>query len=462
MKAKKTRSVKLEKHLTAKATAKGGAALLEAVGNRTRLWSECRNLLPLRRDPSQGYPTENVVCALIHGLLCGGRGFSATEPMREDRPLLDMIGLDLAPSAETVEDVVKYLACEGVGGLERILDVMGRQSVRGLQGEKRMTLLSVGGFVPVFGDGSMLETDGKTKDWIKVYDGKAGQVTEGVFVGPYQVVSDFVREGEDERGCMMRHGDRIFEALRRTKLIPHALFLLDSHYGDGPFLDYLEKRFKGSRYIVGGNKLKTVGKILSDQPEAVWRDTTKATKKRGFLESAVCVSYIQCEDWTRKRVLVGRRWKKDGDLFYSYAGLITNLREDEGRVAKAMKKEGVSFAEVMWSWYDRKQGLENQWKGLLSDLGLHHPPSGKASVNAVFFAIAALGNNLSLICRRLLLDGENRRMALWRFRRDVIDVAAEVKMHAGRVIARVMDARERIFKQLEAAFARISRLQCVL
>ena len=461
MKAKKSRSVKLEKHLTATATAKGGAALLEAVANRIRLWGDCRKLLPARRDRSQGYPTENVIAALIHGLLCGGKGFQATEPMRGDEPLLDIIVLDRAPSAETVEEVVKYLAEEKAGGLESILEVMGRQVVRGLKGETIKRLLSAGGFVPVFGDGSLLETEGTTKDCIKVYDGKRGQVTAAFFVGPYQAVSDFLREGEDERVCLMRHGERVRSVLKRTKLMSRALFLQDSHYGDGPYLDFLES-FKGAHYIVGANKLRATSKALSEQPQAAWRDTTAATRKRGWRESAVCVCYIHCAVWRNKRVLVGRRWKKEGDLFYRYSGVITNLSSDDKRVAKAMIETDASFAEVVWRLYGGKQGLENQWKDMLSDLGLHHPPCGKAATNAVFFAIAALANNLSLVCRRLLLEGANRRMALWRFRRDVIDVAGMVTRHAGRMIVRILDSRERIFKQLQAAFARIDALQCVL
>lgn len=462
IKPKKSRSVKLEKHPTTEATSKGGLGFLEAVANRTRLWSDLVKLVPARHDPDQGYAMQNVLSCLIHGLLGGGRGFCATEPMRGDRALLDILGLSLAPSACTVEDVVKYLAGDDVNGLRGILDTMERQALRGLKGEKRRALLSVGGYLPVFGDGSMLETDGKTKDCIKVYNGKAGQVTEGVFVGPYQVVSDFLRQGDDERSCLIRHGDRVHDVLRKTRLQTHALFLLDSAYGDGPFLDYLEDRFKRSHYIVGSNKLKAASRVLAEQPEAVWQDTTRSSKDPEIHDSAICVCYLQCEGWKKKRLLVGKRWRKHDELFYHYSGLITNLGEDLKRVSKAMRQGSKSFAEVVWSWYARKQAFENQWKDLLTDLGLHHPPSGKAAVNAVFFAIAALGNNLSLIARRRLLTRSDRRMTLWRFRRDLIDVPAEVKRHAGRVIVRIMDSRERVFKMLMDAFERIENLQCVL
>jgi len=463
MKAKISRPVKLKKSPMKPATAKGGAALLEATANRMRLWSDCRKLLPARRDPSQGYPTVNVVSALVHGLLCGGRGFQATEPMRGDRPALDIIGLDQAPSAPTAEDVVKYLARDDVGGLDALHAVLERQATRALHAESIGSLCLPGGFAPVFGDGSLLETGGKTKDCIKVYRDKgAGQLALAAFIGPYQVVSDFAREGEDERRCLMRRGKSVLRVLRKTRLLSRALFLQDSAYGDGPYLDWLERSFKGAHYVIGAGKLSAMRESLQAQPESVWRDTTKETRGRGWESSAVCVCYIQCRDWPKKRVLVGRRWKLPGELFPRYSGVITNLASSQSRMARAMRDCGKDFAGTVWDFYDAKQGMENSWKDLLCDMGLHHPPSGKAAANAAFFAVAALANNLSLVCRRGLLKGADRRMTLWRFRRDLIDVAATARCHAGRVIVRILDARERIFLQLQAAFERIESLQCVL
>jgi len=42
------------------------------------------------------------------------------------------------------------------------------------------------------------------------------------------------------------------------------------------------------------------------------------------------------------------------------------------------------FVPVMWKLHGHKQGMENQWKDLLRDMGLHAMPCGKADVNAVF------------------------------------------------------------------------------
>jgi len=72
-------------------TVNGGLALVQAVARRQRVISDARRLLPARRDPSQGFATETVAMAVVHGLLSGGRGFSATEHLRDDRPALKVL-----------------------------------------------------------------------------------------------------------------------------------------------------------------------------------------------------------------------------------------------------------------------------------------------------------------------------------------------------------------------------------
>ena len=49
-------------------------------------------------------------------------------------------------------------------------------------------------------------------------------------------------------------------------------------------------------------------------------------------------------------------------------------------------------------------------------------------------------------------------MRLWRFRRDVIDVAATVMLHARQVIVKLIDARAQYVSQLHQAMLRVSRL----
>jgi hypothetical protein len=165
-----------------RATAKAGLALVQTLARRTRLAGDIERQLPARKDPTQGFTVPAALLALVHGLLSGGRGFSATEPLRGDTPLLAVLGLERAPSAETVEAVTKSLASEcGAAGMASLLARQARRLIeRSPHGQMRLQ----NDFVPVFGDGSLTEVEGQCFDAIKVIDGQRGQLTAGVFVGP--------------------------------------------------------------------------------------------------------------------------------------------------------------------------------------------------------------------------------------------------------------------------------------
>lgn len=438
-------------------TSVGGLCVAEALAARLGLWTQCRRRLPARRDPSQGFETGAVVAALVHGLLAGGQGFSATEPMRGDGPLLEILGLPRAPSAETVEEVVKHLAAHAHGHAA-LAEVMESLAAKIIAHMRRPDLLHED-FVYAWADGTLLETEGKTKEAIKVIDGARGQLAAGLFIGPLLVASDFAREGQGEqalvRGFVTGAARRV---LKTTRLLRSTLFALDSLHGDGPTLDLLESRaLRGSHFIVGAQKLAETSRVLAEQPECAWIDTG-ARPSRGWRESGACTCWIQCQGWESKRLLVGRRWKNEGEMIWNFAGVITDLTPGEPRVAALMRRERICFGEAIWRLYTHKQAMENHWKDLLSDLGLHHPPSGSVAANAVFLAIAGLAHDLSVGVRRLALEGPSRAMRLWRLRREVFEMPARVMRHARRVIVQMLDGRAHLRQQLQAAMLALARL----
>jgi hypothetical protein len=229
--------------------------------------------------------------------------------------------------------------------------------------------------------------------------------------------------------------------LRPLRWKRRALWLMDSLHGDGPSLDRLEEHKQ--RYVVGANKLQQTQTVLAGQPEWAWEDTG-AREKLGWDESAVCLAYVQCEGWAHKRVLVGRRWRRSGQMFYDYAGVLTNLTEKD---LEAMRKRGLSFARAVWRLYDYKAGCENYYKDLLEDLGLHHPPCEQHHRNAAFYALGALAHTLGRAVDLIGGRGEDRgnttrqdgrprkrptpsRMRLWRLIRTLFVLPARVRIRA--------------------------------
>jgi hypothetical protein len=434
-----------------RATAKAGLALVQTLARRARLVSDIERHLPARKDPTQGFTVSAALLALIHGLLSGGRGFSATEPLRDDAPLLALLGLERAPSAETTEGVVKYLA-ERTAAMDALLALNARRLI---ERTAHAQLRTGDDFVPCWGDGSLVEVQGKRFDAIKTIDGSRGQMACGVFVGPYATGLTMAGQGEGEltvvRGLLET---AVGQVLRPCKLLGKTLFLLDSLYGDGPTLDQLET-YCAARYIVGANKLKAAEQVMMDLPEVCWRDSG-ANARRGWAQSGVAEAWLRCEGWERNRTIVCRRWRKEGEMFWNYAAVLTNLSHNDSRIEKRMRHNGLGFAETVWGLYDRKQAMENQWKELLSDLGLHHPPCARAAVNAIFYGAAALAYNLAVGVRLIGLTGSDRRMRLWRLRRELFDVAGRAARH-GRVVAvRLLAACGERIDRLLAAMERLA------
>ena len=99
----------------------GGLALVGRLAHRTRLWSDCRKLMPSRTRTDAGYDSTAVVSAMIHGLLSGSRGTYAAEPLREDRALRRLVGL--AAGVPDAPPVVRAwgpcAAAAGVWGVAR-------------------------------------------------------------------------------------------------------------------------------------------------------------------------------------------------------------------------------------------------------------------------------------------------------------------------------------------------------
>jgi hypothetical protein len=434
-----------------------GLGLIQKAARLTRLVSDAREQLAARKDPTQGFETAAVVLALIHGLLRGGEGWSATEPMRGDAGLLEALGLKVAPSAETVEEVVKYLALER-DGREQANALLGLQARRCVERDGRSALLACDGFVPLWADGTLLEITGQTFDSVKTIKGRRGQMAVGAFVGPWAAGLDFAvgSEGEETVGRRLVTAG-IERVLRPARLMGDALILLDSLYGDGPTFDQLDGYVEKPKYVVGVSKLLAAHEQLRDAAECQWRDTGPQPS-RGWIESGVGQFWLRARDWSVNRVMVGRRWRVEGEMIWNYAGVVTNLTADDERVARLMRARRWTFEQAVWHLYSHKAGMENQWKDLLSDLELHHPPCAKAAVNAVFYALAGLAYNLSLAVRRWGLEGPSRRMRLWRLRSEVLAVAGYAVHHARTVVLRLVDARDHLVDQLLAAMGRLARL----
>jgi hypothetical protein len=463
-KQQKVKSMSLEFEEGA-VTSFGGMSLAERLAMRLGLWSELSSRLPSRRGYRYDWMT--VIKSMVTGLLSGSRGTYAAEEVREDEALLTLLGLEGAPEEATVWRTLEELGREDMQQLLRETTV--RWVRRVLKSAPRRELLKEG-FFPVFGDGTLLEGSRKREGTKWIEDKGEGLVWATWFAGPLLAAQTIAGEGEGESTCLRRLFPVVVkDVLKALRLKEKALVLLDSLHGDEPTLRTIEK--EGVHYIVGANKLAETARALEAQPESVWV-STGVLPRRGWIESGVCECWIMCESWEKKRVLIGRRYRKEGEFLYHYSGVITDV--ERPHVRHVMKRRKCSYGEAIWHLYDLKGAHENSYKEPLEDLGLHHPPCREYVRNAGFYAVASLscvlGRAVDLIGGKgsergspKRKDGTRRKrvtpasMRLWRLRRRLFSLPGRVVAHARKVTITLLGVGPTIRHQYEHYWLNVSR-----
>ena len=447
-------------------TSFGGLVLAERMAGRLRLWTSLAGLLPARR----GYDWLAIIKSTVMGLLSGAQGTYASEPLRHEAALLGLLSLGRAP-----EEVTLWRSLEALGEHQREpLRLPALQAVaarRVLEKMSRRDLLLEDMFVPVFADGTLLEGSARREGTKFMREKGRGLMWSTLFVGPVLAAQRLAGEGEGEQASVRAMLGPVCErVLAPLGLKRQALVLADSLHGDEPTLARLEA--ERLHYVVGANKLRAAEAALMEQPQSQW-EPTGARPRLGWAASEACCCWVQCEGWPAKRLLVGRRWRREGEMIWNYAGVLTNLSQRELR--PMMQARQVSFAQAVWRLYDAKAGMETLLSDGLSDLGLHHPPCQELVRNEGFYAAASLAWLLATAVdriggqsepergRRLRRDGQARRrpapqrMRLWRLRRELFAVPARVNRHARQMVVRFLGLDEFNQTRIERYWDRIAR-----
>jgi hypothetical protein len=431
-------------------TSFGGMVVPVRMMVRLGLGSLLKRHLPARG----GYGLSEITLAAVAGLLSGAERTVATEVVRHDPALQALLGLNGAPEEATFwRSLESAGSAEALGGFQTVCGKLARRVVKGAAREA----LFDGKFVQVFVDGTLLEGSGLREGTKTIQDKGEGLLWTVGFVGPLPVAARLAASGEGEGEAT--HARELIERLDKEVLEPagikgDALVLMDSLHGNGPTLDVLEDR--GLKYIVGARGLKRAECVLAEQPECQWTATPEYDKAGNVEESAVCTAFVQCAQWETKRVLVGRRWKNKGEMLWNYAGVLTNLHEEDARLGKETGRPG-GFARALWRLYDRKGACENHFKNLLTDLGLHRPPCREWRRNAGFYAVGLLAGLVGIACDLLTSEEPGRRRRLSTLRRWLLCVPARIRRHARTAHVQILGLSEWWRTWIAGRFLRAAR-----
>jgi hypothetical protein len=483
------------------ATGKGGAILVERVLRRLGIRKLLNKHLPARPWEAE-YSSQEIAYAALAGLLCGGRGFQCAEGLRSDlllarifglegrvaeeatlwRAMCEMAGLDFRKLSEAYEASGCRLPSVDIFGdpirrpaMRRIVaeqpESMSEESRRAMSRTlaavalacmkaHRVATLDLDGYLPVHGDATELEVDGCCFDAARRnYEGNMSLRHLVVKAGPVfcaeEVMSGASDEGLNLPGLLGRACDDVISKACGNRRV---LALLDAAFAEKQVVAELNRL--GWLYVICANQWSA---SLGARAEQLTRNEWARTgpdAARGWVESEVSMLKHQPEDWSEPQTVVVRRWRKSDDLpgLWHYSFLYTNLSPE--MVSKSKRKQ-YGYAQYVWMLYGTKQGQENFFKTPLSDLGGHHPASGRLGATQVFATLVTIAANIAGVISYKVVGKGERGMRLWRFRRDYIDMAGRVLMQAGRVLlvklagADVCDRRKRLWLE---AFACAGRL----
>ncbi len=483
------------------ATSQGGAVLVEQVMRRLGVRRLLQQSLPARSETSE-YSSAEIGYAVLAGLLCGGEGFRCAEKLREDtlfarvfgleervgeeatvwRAMCEMAGLDKRKFRDTYEPAGPALTRLDMFGRTKLPARHRRvvcsqpEAMRDANREQfagalaclavkcakvvGASVLRVGPFIVVHGDGTDLEVRGRCFDAARVnHEGNCSLRQLLVRCGPIHCAQDILPGASDEGlnipRLLSQAADTVIDKVKGSRRV---LALLDAAYCEKAVVDELNRL--NWLYVICANQNRLALEQQATQL-ASWEWKSQGPDVgRGWSESQVSTFRYMPEGWTQPQTVIVRRWREVDDLpgHWHYAFLYTNLAKED---LEGDKVRQYGYAAYLWMLYSTKQGHENHFKPLLSDLGGHHPPSGRLGATQAFAFFTAMAANIHAVLAYKVVDHTERGIRPWRTRRDYFSIAGRVVMQAGRVLmvtlagANLSDMRKRLW---QSAFATAGRL----
>ena len=483
------------------ATTRGGAALLEKTMRSLGLRRYVKKYLP-KRGKAARYSLEDTVCALMSGLMLGGKGIGAGECLRGDDLLAEIFGLaGGAPSSSTAYRILCELA--GLEGRKMedcyvpsgpslgALDMFGEEckesrlrrvvpeEPEAATDEKREALdrftsrfavkcaraidkdaMRLHDRYVVFGDATDLEVEGNCFDAARMgRDGKKIIRWQTLALGPI-LVAQQLHEGNVDEGLSM---PRLLEQGKQTvrEVLGAAacvLALLDAAYFEKQIVDPLTDDLNWDFIICANQMRQSLQRLVEEQPEYVWENTGPDARRKWKTSEVCCFSH-KPEGWNNPVTIVARRWIKEGELDGAWHYSFLGTRMEPGSLPKELE-EKHGYCSAIWMLYGTKQGHENHYKTPLRDFGLHHPPSCRLGVNQALYALATAASNIAMVMRYRVVAKSERGIAFWRLRERYFQIAGYLRRGANTLSVYLAGANVDALRQVhwEHAFAQAALL----
>lgn len=366
---------------------------------------------------NRGYRPSAFVDSLVLMLQGGGRRLEDVRELRQEKPLLKLVGRDNIPDPDTIGDWLRRMGDPknnqaGLSGLGHVRDTVNHRILR-RDKTQDYTL-----------DMDAMQVDGEKADAHFTYKGNKGYMPMlGFLFEPALCLLDEFREGNESpasghvafyRQCKERMPDGKRIARARA----------DSASYQAEFINELEE--DKVLWTITADQDAAVQELIRTMPEEAWREPEKGC---GY-ELAEAVHTMN-KTKAAFRLVIKRELRRQQDLFEAGGGKYHHYAVASNWPAES--KDG----QAVLAWHNQRGQAENFNKELKYGFGQDQMPCGESYANAVYFRIGVLAYNLFIGFKRLSCLGTWARHTMTTFRWKLVQVAGRIVRHAGRVVLKL-------------------------
>ena len=359
----------------ARLTGSGGVAWLRLAAERRGMPKLLKGVKVKRRR--RGVGDGQMLLAAVPGLGNGGRSLSDVDDLRADEGLAPLLGP--LPGSRRLGE---FLARVGAGNRKRLQEACGKLSSRMVARAAKRCMDEMG-HVPVFIDGTTLELEGHLFEGAeRGYEGVRCLRLTAVHVGSV-LASVRLHEGTaSEAGCRMEH---LREVLPMLPADSRPWLLGDNAYYCGDVVAFC--RAHGWDYTISVSHDGYRRPVLDEGPASkspCWEKMDDSDERGIYVRHApggwkgLMAAGWEGEDY----LVIESRVDRGGQLLL------------EPRHAVILTSRSDVAPQSVADIHRSKQRCENSWKGLLEDLGPHHPRCRALEANRVWLCCAHLAHLL--------------------------------------------------------------------
>lgn len=412
-------------------TGLAGLHFVAAMAHRLKIPTLIRQAIHVKQRQRGCSDTETLL-GIIYSLAAGNGSLRDLDAFRQDAATLTIAGMERAPASRRAGE---YLQRCGAAEVRALLEVA-RSANAQVIADVCQREVAERGYVPVFIDGSEIEVSGQYYEAARRgYSGRMQYWLHGIFIGGVWASQRLCPGGGDVTGDWQEQLDTdvrpMLEAVRvllpaprdvaghDTDTAPERVQPLvptpvpvwvstDNAYYRKACVEYY--RACGWDYsisVTSGTYKRPILRRAAILPPSAWQWINRT-------EEAVLVSYRPSE-WKQRQTYVVIRSLWDGAqklLFPRYTVM-------------CVSRDDLSLKELVRR-HRHKQGMENEFKGPLEALDLHHPPCLRFVANQMFYACGQLAHVLLRAVQYRLLPSRDYRRTIRTVIHDLVRTVARV------------------------------------